>query len=66
VVMTDLEKWKAFLNEQGVGFNILSYNGVTPRIWFVGAKVENYFAAVQVYFNDDGSLNEIRVSENHA
>ena len=28
--MTDLEKWKAFLTEQNVGFVQQSNNGVTP------------------------------------
>lgn len=61
--MTDLEKWKAFLTEQGVGFVQGSDNGITANLWLAGTKVRNLWAGCVIYFNDDGSLREIEVSE---
>lgn len=61
--MTDLEKWKAFLTEQNVGFVHESGNGFTPQLWLSGSKVKNFWAGCVIYFNDDGSLNVIEVSE---
>lgn len=61
--MTDLEKWKAFLTEQNVGFVQESSNGISPYLWLLGSNVKNWYAACEIYFNDDGSLNFINVSE---
>lgn len=62
--MTDLEKWEEFLDEQNVGFEQRSRNaGITTYLWLVGSKVENWFAACEIYFTDDGSLDRIEVSE---
>lgn len=61
--MTDLEKWKEFLTEQGVGFEQQSCDAITPQLWLSGDKVRNFWAGCVIYFNDDGSLKEIEVSE---
>jgi hypothetical protein len=61
--MTDFEKWKAFLTEQNVGFLQRSDNGITPVLWLTGENVENFWAACEINFNDDGSLDKIVVSE---
>lgn len=61
--MTDLEKWKAFLTEQGVGFVAFSHNGITANLWLAGTNVENYWAGCVIYFADDGSLDRVEVSE---
>jgi len=61
--MTDFEKWKAFLTEQNVGFVQQSSNGITPYLWLTGNNVDNYWAACEIKFKDDGSLDKIEVSE---
>lgn len=61
--MTDFEKWKAFLTEQNVGFTQGSNNGITPHLWLNGSNVNNFYAACEIYFTDDGALDRIEVSE---
>jgi hypothetical protein len=61
--MTDLDKWKAFLTEQNVGFVQESRNGITPVLWLSGQNVENFWAACDIVFDDAGGFDHIEVYE---
>ena len=51
--MTELEKWKAFLTEQGVGFVANSHNGITTNL-FMPFLTVNLFLYLYI-------LNEINL-----
>lgn len=61
--MTDLEKWKAFLASQNVGFVQESDNGITPKLRLSGQNVTNFWSGCDIIFSDNGSFDRIEVRD---